>query len=153
MIAVILSLMSVLIILIGLRKQLVKQLPAFTKPLTENRSTDKSYPLRKVSRRRNWVTRQHPVLKSHAQKRQARPSVLPALLWWFRDGSSAPARRSWLLRCHDVRVGVVLRGRFSSEKLQNSVECLAEEIHKDAPCCAICYHFSKTNPVYRRFLA
>ena len=71
------------------------------------------------------------------------------LLWRFRDGGSAAGRGSWLLRRHDVGIGVVLRGRFSSEELQNSVECLAEDIHKDAPCWPLCYQQSSATSLLR----
>ena len=71
------------------------------------------------------------------------------LLWRFRDGGSAAGRWSWLLRRHDVGIGVVLRGRFSSEELQNSVECLAEDIHKDAPCWPLCYQQSSATSLLR----
>jgi hypothetical protein len=71
---------------------------------------------------------------------------MSALFRWFRDGSSAPTRRTWFLGCHNVRVGVVLRGQFSSEEPQNSVDCFVEEIHEDAASCATCYHLHHPHP-------
>jgi hypothetical protein len=73
----------------------------------------------------------------------------PALFRWFRDGRSAPVRRTWFLGCHHVRVRVVLRGQFSSQEPQNSVECFAEEIHEDAASCATCYHLAKPRQTRR----
>jgi hypothetical protein len=66
-----------------------------------------------------------------------------ALFRSFRDGSSAPIRRTWFLGCHDVCIGVVLRRQFSSEEPHNSVQCFAEEIHEDPAFCATCYHLAK----------
>jgi hypothetical protein len=48
----------------------------------------------------------------------------PALFRRVCDGGSTPVRWSRFLRCHYVRVGVVLGGPVSSEETQNSVECV-----------------------------
>jgi hypothetical protein len=48
------------------------------------------------------------------------------------DGGSTPVRRSRFLRCHYVRVGVVVGGQSSSEEIQNPIECLTEKIHEVA---------------------
>jgi hypothetical protein len=47
-------------------------------------------------------------------------------------GGSTTVRWSRFLRCHYVRVGVVLWGQSSSEEMQNSIECLMEKIHEVA---------------------
>jgi hypothetical protein len=61
----------------------------------------------------------------------------PALFRRLCDGGgSTPVRRSRLLRCHYVRVGVVLGRQSSSEEMQNSVDCLTEKIHGVTHSCS-----------------